>query len=104
MTTIDLEGSDPSTGLIALVITVVDILAEALEREAIRRMEQEQLTDEQIERVGSQLQAIEMEIEQIIEDQGIEDQVNRLRGDLDGLLSEAIQQVPLDEELSGDHQ
>ena len=104
MTTIDLEGSDPSTGLIALVITVVDILAEALEREAIRRMEQDQLTDEQIERVGSQLQAIEMEIEQIIEDQGIEDQVNRLRGDLDGLLSDAIHQVPLDEELSGDRQ
>ena len=104
MTTIDLEGSDPSSGLIALVITVVDILAETLEREAIRRMEQDQLTDEQIERVGSQLQAIETEIEQIIDDQGIEDEVNRLRGDLDGLLSNAVQQVPLDEETPGDRQ
>lgn len=97
MTEIDLEGSDPSTGLFALVITVVDILTEALEREAVRRMERDQLTDEEIERVGLQLQAIETEIERLIDDEGIEDEVDRLRRDLDDVLSDAIERSYVDE-------
>lgn len=99
MTEIDLDDSDPSTGLFALVITVVDILTEALEREAVRRMEHDQLSDAEIERVGRQLQAIEQEIETIIEEEGLEAEVDRLRGDLDSLLTEAIEEVPMDEQI-----
>lgn len=99
MTEIDLGDSEPGTGLFALVITVVDILTEALEREAVRRMEHDQLSDAEIERVGRQLQAIEQEIETIIEEEGLEAEVDRLRGDLDSLLTEAIEEVPIDEQI-----
>lgn len=93
MTTIDVEGGEASDGVMTLVVTVVELLLDALEREAIRRMESGNLTDEEIERLGSQLAAIEAEIEDLKHEQGIEDGVENLRGDLDGLVSDAIEQL-----------
>ena len=93
MTTIDVDGDDAANGLLALVVTVVELLLEALEREALRRMESDRLTDDEIERLGRQLSRIEAEIEQLKADQGIEEGVDELRGDLDGLVSDAIDRL-----------
>lgn len=94
MTQIDVgDGEDARQGLVTLVVTVVEILMDALEREAVRRMESGNLADEEIERLGEQLATIEAEIEQLKEDEGIEDGVDDLRGDLNGLVNDAIEQL-----------
>ena len=97
MTTIDIDGEEASNGVMALVVTVVELLIDALEREAIRRMESGALTPEEIDRLGRQLAAIEDEIEQLKRDQGIEQPVEDLRGDLDGLVTDAIERLDADE-------
>lgn len=82
-----------ASGLLALVVTVIELLIETMEREAIRRMESGQLDPEEIERLGAQLQALEEEVAAIKEREGIEDDVEQLRGDLDSLVTDAVEQV-----------
>jgi len=98
---LDEEADDGgASGLMALVVTVMELLVETMEREAVRRMESGQLDPDEIERLGAQLQALEAEIESIEADHGIDDDVDRLRDDLDSLVSEAVEHVR-DRELEG---
>lgn len=93
MTEVDLDGEDAASGLIALVVAVVELLVEALEREAIRRMESGRLSDEEIDRLGERLQAIEAEIERLKEETEVESEVDELRSQLDGLVSDALMEL-----------
>lgn len=93
MTQIDIDGEDARDGLMTLVITLVELLVDVMEREAIRRMESGDLTDEEIERVGTQFAALEAEIEAIKEDEEISEPVEQLRERLDGLVADAVRSV-----------
>lgn len=87
------DDADAASGLLALVITVVELLVEAMEKETIRRMESGVLAPEEIERLGTQMHAIEEQIETIKEREGIENEVEDLRTELDDLLSDGIDRV-----------
>ncbi|MFO7832731.1 MAG: gas vesicle protein K [Halohasta sp.] len=93
MEAIDLDGEAASDGLLALVIAVVELLIEALEGEAIRRMESGSLTDAEIERLGAQLAALHEEIAQLKADNGLDDDVSQLRTSLSDLIEDAIERV-----------
>lgn len=58
----DSDGASPAHGLVRLVLTLVKLLHEVLERQAVRRMEGGRLTDTQIENVGTALFAQAEEI------------------------------------------
>jgi hypothetical protein len=67
-------GGDGENGLAQLVVTVLNLVHELLERQAIRRMESGSLTAAQIEALGSAMQRQAEVIAQLCEQFGIDEQ------------------------------
>lgn len=58
-------------GLATLVLTVVELLRELMERQAIRRVEDGSVTDEQAERLGRTLMLLDERMDELVEKFGI---------------------------------
>jgi hypothetical protein len=56
---LDLDPEAMENGLAKLVLTVVELLRQLCERQAVRRMDAGSLSDEEIERVGAALMRLE---------------------------------------------
>src|SRR5579864_5205216 len=56
---IEADPGSVERGLVTLVLTVVELLRQLMERQALRRVDQGTLSDEQIERIGSTLMLLE---------------------------------------------
>jgi len=61
-------------GLAALVLTLIELLRQLMERQAIRRVEAGGLDDETIERLGSTLMALEARMEELKGIFGLDDE------------------------------
>jgi ABC-type phosphate transport system auxiliary subunit len=83
MTRVELDGEDAADGLTALVVALVEVVVETMEQEAVRRMEAGQLSDEEVERVGSRFAEIEAELERLKDDADVAGSVEDLRAELD---------------------
>jgi hypothetical protein len=62
---LDLDSEDVARGFAELVLAVADLLREVLERQAIRRVDAGDLTDAQIERLGTSLLRIKTELDEL---------------------------------------
>jgi len=81
------DERDPARGLAQLVLTVVELLRELMERQAIRRVDSGELSEQQVERLGQALEALEERMLQLCEEFGIDrDQLNLNLGPLGNLL------------------
>ncbi|MBC2638154.1 MULTISPECIES: gas vesicle protein K [unclassified Rhodococcus (in: high G+C Gram-positive bacteria)] len=56
---IDADPESVERGLVTLVLTLVELLRQLMERQALRRVEHGDLSDEQIERIGTTLMLLE---------------------------------------------
>ena len=75
-------------GLATLVLTVVELLRQLMERQALRRVDDGSLSDDQIERIGSTLMALESRVAELREHFGLEpEDLNLDLGPLGPLLS-----------------
>jgi hypothetical protein len=70
-------NSDPENlekGLAQLVLTIVELLRQLMERQAIRRIEGGTLSDEEVERLGRTFLALERRMEELKEKFGLTDE------------------------------
>ncbi len=68
---IDCSPENIEQGLAKLVLSLVELLRQVLERQAIRRMEGGSLTDEQVEKMGEALMVLEAKIRELASNFGL---------------------------------
>jgi Gas vesicle protein K len=62
---IDIDSEDVARGFAELVIALAELVRELLERQAIRRIDAGDLTDGQIERLGTSLLRMKTELDDL---------------------------------------
>ena len=83
-------NADPESverGLAQLVLTVVELLRQIMERQALRRIEAGALSDDEVERMGRTFMALEERMQELLEEFGLEEKdLNINLGPLGNLL------------------
>jgi hypothetical protein len=70
---INAEPEAVEQGLAQLVLTIVELLRQLMERQALRRVEAGGLSDEQVERLGQTLMLLSERMEELKDEFGLED-------------------------------
>lgn len=60
-----LDSSQVEQGLAKLVLTIIELLRQLMERQAMRRVENGSLTDEQLEELGLTLMRLEEKMQEL---------------------------------------
>ncbi|HWQ20263.1 MAG TPA: gas vesicle protein K [Methanotrichaceae archaeon] len=89
---IKIDEDNLKEGLLGLVVALVEIVEEVLERQAVRRMESGRLSDEEIERLGSALSDLNEALEKIKQDNNIVDSVRTVKEGLDQIADDVVDQ------------
>lgn len=81
------DSENLERGLSQLVLTVIELLRQLMERQAVRRIDAGGLTDEEIERLGQALMGLEQRMDELKEIFGLtDDDLNLNLGPLGDLL------------------
>jgi hypothetical protein len=82
------EGTSLDQGLGRLVLAVIELVRQLLERQAVRRMRADSLDDRQLERLGNALQTLESRTAELRDALGVSrSEVNRALDSIDELLA-----------------
>ena len=90
---VKVEEENLKQGLLGLVIALVEIIRDALKHQAWRRMEGGSLTDDEIERLGRALWALDEAIEDIKREQHLHESAKAVRDGLDNLVDEVVDRL-----------
>ncbi len=90
---VDLDEKDLKSGILGLVVALVEIIKETLRRQALRRMESGSLTEVEVERLGNALMELDAVIEKIKLELGIAEAVKAVREGLDGAVQDVIDTI-----------
>lgn len=69
---IEIDRGSVERGFASLVLTIVELLRQLMERQALRRIDLGDLTDAQVERIGTTLMALEQQMVELREHFGLE--------------------------------
>jgi predicted membrane chloride channel (bestrophin family) len=85
---VDADPESVEKGLVTLVLALVELLRQLMERQALRRVEHGSLTDDQVEKIGSTLMALDARMTELRDHFGLTaEDLNLDLGPLGPLLS-----------------
>jgi hypothetical protein len=87
---IKIDEENLKSGLLGVIVALVEIVQEVLEREAVRRMGSGQLSENEINRLGNGLMELDAALKRIKTENGIVKIVQSVRSDLDKLVEDTI--------------
>jgi hypothetical protein len=87
---VDIDEGNLKAGLLALVVSLVEVIKDALKLQAFKRMEGGSLTEEEIDRLGQALADLDVALEQLKADQGIAEAVQQVRDGLDDVVDDVL--------------
>ena len=88
--TIKVDSDNLKEGLLGLVIALVEIIKEVLEKQAIYRFESNSLREEEAEKLGIAFMQLDETIKKIKKENNLEKTADKIRADLDNLVNEGI--------------
>ncbi|MDP2935068.1 MAG: gas vesicle protein K [Dehalococcoidia bacterium] len=87
---VDLDEKDLKSGVLGLVVALVEIIKETLRLQALRRMESGSLTLAEVERLGVALMDLDAAIEKLKVEMGITESVKAVRDGLDSVVDDLL--------------
>lgn len=91
--TLQIDEKSLKHGVLTLVVTLVEVIQEALETQAIRRMEGGELTEEEQNRLGEALMELDEAMEELKQDHGLTTAVADLRRGLDDVVDDVVDKL-----------
>lgn len=95
----EVKAENLKEGLLGLVVALVEVIAEVLKAQAVKRCTGGTLSAEGIERLGQGIMDIEAVLTKIKNEQGLNQTVSDIRHELDDLIDQLLETivVPLDQ-------
>jgi hypothetical protein len=90
---VDLDEKDLKTGVLGLVVALVEIIKDALQLQAVKRMESGSLAEREVERLGEALMDLEAVIEKIKTEMGVAQSVKAVRDGLDKVVDDFLDEM-----------
>ena len=90
---LDIDEKSLKHGVLGLVIALVEVIRDALNLQAMKRMEGGSLTEEEVERLGQALMDLDIAIEEIKREQGIVESVRSVRDGLDEIVDDVLDRM-----------
>ena len=91
--TIKVDSDNLKEGLLGLVIALVEIIKEVLQKQAIYRLESNSLREEEAEKLGIAFMHLDEAIEKIKKENNLEKTADKIRADLDNLVNNSIMKL-----------
>ena len=88
--TIKVDSDNLKEGLLGLVIALVEIIKEVLQKQAVYRLESNSLREEEAEKLGLAFMQLDETIKKIKEENNLEKTADKIRADLDNLVNDSI--------------
>lgn len=88
--TIKVDSDNLKEGLLGLVIALVEIIKEVLEKQALYRLESNSLREEEAEKLGLAFMKLDETLAKIKQENNLEKTADKIRADLDNLIDDSI--------------